>query len=374
MYRTVVKKTTETWDDISRKYFGDTSKSSQLRRLNSDKLSGNVLIFEEPIIQLEDGQNIQVYINNSELTGFTQINVFDDLRKITSASLISNIRNDINEFDSCEIYQSGKKIFSGIVKNIHKILNSSELTMKFELKSNNGILKDSSVPFPLSYKNTTAKDFFKDLLSIFNIPVVFGKDKQLDYKIENEFGNVFDATLEESCWNFIIRIAESLGLLVLDYQGSHIYIGTFSRDTTPKLSFDIGNRDTVKEVSEQRNSEVLKNKYQVFSQYQNDETFIEKEIDINYPSTKRINKPILSESTLVENINFLVKREQNKSYKIIIDNDDLLSEIQGGDVIEFICSPFGISSQLMFVEQKITMSNPVKSYLTLARFEYYIGG
>jgi prophage tail gpP-like protein len=262
----------------------------------------------------------EITVNNIILQYNTTIlfqNSLTDLRSCI-CTYIDNDNTNINIFDNVIIKKNNKPFLTGIVKAI--VQNGSEKTLY--IKSNNAILKDTCTPLPIEFLNCNLKDIVDRICNYFNLNVIYNTDIT-DYKINNEIDVSTSAKLDESAWDFLVRLCILRGLLIRDTENG-LEIGKL-KDKKDYFSFNIG-EDSIINYNQVYNYDNLAKNYEVYGQFNGNhkETLTLNFIKQN--TTKRIINNEVNSGLLKDFLNWYVCREIGKAVKItltITSNKDL---------------------------------------------------
>ena len=390
MYKPILKNTS--WENISRAEYGTTSQANNLQKLNNKKDNGEVIVYRETNyssansaekLNLTNNQDIHIEINNSEIGQFISIDLIHSITTIKSAILCLYRIDDIKIFDSCNIYYGNNKnannlFLKGYIKNIIPTLNSENNSYIVQIKSYAGILVDSIVPQEFEFINSNLKEIIEQICSVYNIKVEFNQNNKYDksiieYKINNEIDNSASAKLNETCWSFITRLCNSMGLLVQDNGNGSIYIGSINKNATQnsKYSFIFGN-SSIYNWLPIYNYDNLARYYEIYSQFNSNSKELITLEAIKLPITKRIINNEINEGILKEYGNWIVCREIGKAIKLQIDingtsNNKNIKELNVGDTINIQNKLIGFEKETeMLIESKIiNYPNKIALILTL---------
>jgi len=319
------------YDNISRSLYGTPDKAGDLAKINNNT-DGDIIVPDGEVFPA-DGEGIRCNIDGKIFERFQHTLLLDLLGAVRGAVL------DYEETDETQSFKMGQRIclyndsglfLKGYIANLYPASDNSGIFNRMEVKSDAGVLLDTVVPPPCDFLFMSIKTIIQTICAYFGLEVEFSDDPELEYITNSDIGNSFSAEEGESCWDFIVRIANSRGLLV-DDNGQKLKVGRI-KDCEPAMSLIENAAVGVYEWHSNFQTDNLGRYYLVYTQNPVGASAVA-EIPFDLPITK--SKEIFDayESDLQNNADWFACRSIGAAFKVELAVNDFLGLEKGQMVI-----------------------------------------
>lgn len=234
MSKTYVVQSGDTLKTIAQRFYGDKNKYTLIKNANPKiindlifpnfvlaipEIPGLSLINTKPFLNLKNDDEVSIIIADTKITKFENFHLKKSIGNISDFFSIE-ISWDSEEknqeavfkpfsYSACKIYLGKELVTNGQVE-IHDFAASTKGSkeVKIQGRSKTGVLIDSTISkFPLEFNKNNLKQIINEIVSQFNIEVVFNEDP----------GPLFEkvvANIDESVFSFISRLAKVRGFLL----------------------------------------------------------------------------------------------------------------------------------------------------------------
>ena len=285
MLKKILKGDTD-YDNISRKLYGTPDKAGNLSKINNNT-DGYIIVPLDEELPAE-GEGVRCNIDGV---------LYHDFYYYYLINILGAVKGVILEFDtnpedlsfkrgqSVSVYDNDGLFLNGYISDIKPQKNVSGWNTLVYIMSSAGILLDTVVPEPLNFSYLSIESIIQTICDYFGLTVEFEDNQNLNYVSQTEIGNSYGAYEDETCWEFITRLASSRGFIV-DDDGTKLYIGTI-QDEDVVMSFIEGETIGVTDWQANFSTENLARYYVALSQYPEPSQAVA-EIPYDLPITKRI--------------------------------------------------------------------------------------
>jgi prophage tail gpP-like protein len=234
-----ISKLGDTFEKISRQFFGTASKASSIKKANpsiSEPLIAGSAIFV-PIMQnplprfyaKKQGQTITLLINNKRFENFSDINLnftFDSFDTCSITAPFDHKNSDFIEafvpfsFANVDIYINDDLVFSGVQMGVNPSIDGDQKTVVLEAYTRCAVLNDSCVPisaFPLELRGLKFDAIAQNVIQAFP----FSIEKNVDV------GNVFESASikpTDKIFSFLIGLARQRDLILSNTKNGDLLI------------------------------------------------------------------------------------------------------------------------------------------------------
>ncbi len=348
MYKKIYKGNMD-YDNIARKLYGSPDKAGDLAKINNNT-DGYIIVPDSETLQAE-GDGVRCNIDGV---------VYNRFYKSLLLNSLGAIKGVIFEFDSNPeefLFKRGQKVsvyndddlfLNGYISDIQSDDTPNGCKTLLFIMSSAGILIDTVVPEPLNFSYLNIKSIIQTICDYFGLNVEFENSSKLEYISQTSIGNSYSAMEDESCWQFITRIAGSRGLIV-DDDGIKLHVGTI-QDKDVKISFLEGETIGVTGWKSIFSTENLARYYVAMTQYPEPDCVVV-ETPYNLPITKRISDDDAFSGSLTDFANWKACRYIGEAFKIELEVNDFFN-LKKGDFV-YIKSP----SCYIFEETKMIVED-----------------
>ncbi len=348
MYKKIFKGDTD-YDNISRKLYGTPNMAGNIAKINNNT-DGYIIVPDDDELPA-DGDGIRCNINGT---------VYHKFHKSLLLNCLGAIKGVIFDFDSrpeeflfkrgqnISVYDSDNIFLKGYISDIMPLTTAQGCKTRLYIMSSAGILTDTAVPEPLNFSYLNIKSIIKTVCEYFGLSVEFENNPKLEYISQTSIGNSYSAKEDETCWQFITRIASSRGFIV-DDDGTKLYVGSIS-DKDVKMSFIEGVTIGVTDWKADFTTEELARYYVAMTQYPEPEYAVA-EIPFNLPITKRIPDDDVFTGSLADFAKWYACRRIGDAFKVELKVNDFFN-LKKGDFV-YIQSP----SCYIFEETKMIVED-----------------
>ena len=298
------------YDNISRRLYGTPDKAGNLSKINNNT-DGYIIAPVDDEFEAE-GEGIRCNIDGT---------VYHRFYYYLLINMLGAVKGIILDFDSNPDEFNFKR-GQGICKTRLYIMSSA------------GILLETVVPEPLNFSYLSPKSIIQTICDYFGLSVEFEDNQNLDYVSQTPIGNSYAADEEETCWDFMVRIASSRGFII-DDDGTKLHVKTI-RDNDAKMSFLEGDTVGVTDWKAEFSTDELARYYVALTQYPEPAQAIA-EIPYDLPVTKRIKADDAYSGSLDEFANWYACRSIGAAIKIKLSVNDFFN-LQKGDFV-YLLSP-----------------------------------
>lgn len=334
MFKKVFKGETD-YDNISRKIYGTPDKAGNLSKINNNTDGYIIVPVDEEFSA--DGEGVCCNIDGT---------VYHSFYNYLLINMLGAIKGVILEFDTnpeeltfkrgqgAAVSDNDGLFLNGYISDIKPQKNVSGWNTLVYIMSSAGILLDTVVPEPLNFSYLSIKSVIQTICAYFGLAVEFEDDKNLDYVLQTEIGNSYGAHEEETCWEFITRLASSRGFIV-DDDGAKLYVGTI-KDEDVKMSFIEGETVGVTDWQAAFSTDSLARYYVALSQYPEPSHAVA-EIPYNLPVTKRVPADDTYSGSLADFARWTACRSIGDAIKVKLAVNDFFN-LKKGDFV-YLQSP-----------------------------------
>lgn len=329
MFKKINKRSLD-YDNISRRLYGTPDKAGDLAKINNNT-DGEIIVPDSDVLPAE-GEGIRCNIEGKTFERFQNTLLLDILGAVRGAVL------DYEETDETKSFKMGRRIclyndtglfLKGYIANIYPHSDNSGVTNRMEVKSSAGVLLDTVVPPPRDFLYMNVERIIQTICDYFGVDVEFSDDAELGYVTNSDIGNSFSADEGESAWDFIVRIANSRGLLV-DDDGQKLKVGRI-KDSDPVLSLIEGAAVGVYDWTSQFQTDNLGRYYLVYTQNPTGASAVA-EIPFDLPITKSQEVFDAYGSDLQNNADWFACRSIGEAFKVELAVNDFLG-LQKGQIV-----------------------------------------
>ena len=319
------------YDNISRLLYGTPDKAGALAKINNNT-DGDIIVPANEVLPAE-GEGIRCNIDGKLFERFQYSLLLDLLGAVRGCVFDYEEHEETQSFKMGQrvcLYEDSKLFLKGYIANIYPTSDSGGVVSRMEIKSSAGILLDTVVPPPCDFLYMSVRTIIQTICDYFGLEVEFSDDPELDYVTNSDIGNSFSAQEGETCWDFIVRIANSRGLLV-DDDGTKLKVGRI-QDSEPVMSLVEGAAVGVYEWHSNFQTDNLARYYLVYAQNPAGASAVA-EIPFDLPITKSEEIFDAYDSDLQNNANWLACRSIGEAFKIELAVNDFLGLQKGQMVI-----------------------------------------
>lgn len=355
MFKGISKTDKTNWDDISRRVYGLPDKATNLKKLNANISSGEILapVNDTKTDSSETGARLE--IGDQTYKDFAEYEFFDNVGSVRGAVFVFicsdnsyklDFKNEVKVFDENGLFLTGR------VVNISSHVTQAQRWVQCEVKSNAGVLVDSVCPYPLEYSNMSLRAILSDLAECFGQQITFSDDKELDEICVNDIGTSFSARPDERVFSFMSRLCRSRGFIIKD-TGSGLFIGRLKDGEQEKISFIQGECIGVKEWHAGYNTDGLARYYELNSQYPDTQTAVA-QVPLPYPVTKRLHSDDYNANDLNSIASIKACEDIGQHFRVILILNEERRGLKTGDVAIIKNPDIYIEQETEFIIKSIT--------------------
>lgn len=348
MYKKIFKGDTD-YDNISRKLYGTPDKAGNLAKINNNT-DGYIIVPDNETLQAE-GEGVRCNIDGVVYSRFYNSLLLNSLGAIKGVILEFDSNPDEFLFrrgQKVSVYNDDDLFLNGYITDIQPDNTVNGCKTILYIMSSAGILIDTVVPEPLNFSYLNIKSIIQTICDYFGLSVEFENSLKLEYISQTSIGNSYSAMENETCWQFITRIAGSRGLII-DDDGTKLYVGTI-QDKDVKMSFLEGETVGVTGWKSAFSTENLARYYVAMTQYPEPDCVVV-EIPYDLPITKRIPNEDAFSGSLADFANWKACRYIGDAFKVELEVNDFFN-LNKGDFV-YIKSP----SCYLFEETKMIVED-----------------
>lgn len=323
------------YDNISRRLYGTPDKAGNLSKINNNT-DGYIIAPVDDEFEAE-GEGIRCNIDGTVYHRFYYYLLINMLGAVKGVILDFDSNPDEFNFkrgQGISVYDNENLFLSGYISDIVPRNTNSGCKTRLYIMSSAGILLETVVPEPLNFSYLSPKSIIQTICDYFGLSVEFEDNLNLDYVSQTPIGNSYAADEEETCWDFMVRIASSRGFII-DDDGTKLHVKTI-RDNDAKMSFLEGDTVGVTDWKAEFSTDELARYYVALTQYPEPAQAIA-EIPYDLPVTKRIKADDAYSGSLDEFANWYACRSIGDAIKIKLSVNDFFN-LQKGDFV-YLLSP-----------------------------------
>ena len=333
------------YDNISRKLYGTPDKAGNLSKINNNT-DGYIMAPMDEDLPAE-GEGVRCNIDGIVYHRFYYYLLLNMLGAVKG--VIFDFDSNPDEFpfkrgQSVAVYDNEGLFLNGYISDVRPEKSDTGCTTRLYIMSSAGILLDTVVPEPLNFSYLSIRSIIQTICDYFGLSVEFEDNPNLDYVSQTEIGNSYAAREDETCWEFITRIASSRGFII-DDDGTKLYVGTI-QDNEAKMSFVEGEAVGVTDWKAEFLTEDLARYYVALTQYP-EPAQATAQIPYDLPVTKRVPADDAYSGSLAEFANWYACRSIGNAIKFKLSVNDFFN-LKKGDFV-YLKSP----SCYLFEETKV---------------------
>lgn len=318
------------YDNISRRLYGTPDKAGDLAKINNNT-DGEIIVPDNEVLSAE-GEGVRCNIDGK---------IFERFQHTLLLNLLGAVRGAVLDYEETEetksfkmgqricLYNDSDLFLKGYIANIYPDSDNSGVFDRMEVKSAAGVLIDTVVPPPRDFLYMSIRTIIQTICDYFGLDVEFSEDPELDYVTNSDIGNSYSAQEGESCWDFIVRIANSRGLFV-DDDGQKLIVGRI-KESDPVMSLIEGAAVGVYEWHSKFQTDNLGRYYLVYTQNPVGASAVA-EIPFDLPITKTEEVFDAYESDLQNNADWFACRSIGEAFKVELAVNDFLG-LQKGQIV-----------------------------------------
>ncbi len=323
------------YDNISRKLYGVPDKAGDLSKINNNT-DGYIIVPADDDLPA-DGEGVRCNIDGTVYHRFYYYLLINMLGAVKG--VILDFDSNPEEFSfkrgqSVSVYDNDGLFLNGYIADIRPEVTNAGIKTCLYIMSSAGILLETVVPEPLNSSYLSIKSIIQTICDYFGIQVEFENNPNLDYVSQTEIGNSYAAREDETCWEYITRLASSRGFIV-DDDGTKLYVGTV-QDTSAKMSFLEGETVGVTDWNAEFSTDELARYYVAQTQYPEPAQAVV-EIPYDLPITKRIFADDTYSGSISDFANWYACRSIGDAIKVRLSVNDFFN-LKKGDFV-YLQSP-----------------------------------
>lgn len=336
------------YNNLSRKLYGTTDNAGNLARINNNT-DGYVIVPDSETLPAE-GEGVRCNIDGTVYRRFYKSQLLNSLGAIKGVILEFDSNPEDFNFvrgQKVSVFDNEDLFLNGYISDIQPDCEIGGNHTLLFIMSSAGILIDTVVPEPLNFSFLNIKSIIQTICDYFGLEVEFEATPKLEYFSQTGIGNSYSAREDETCWQFITRIASSRGLII-DDDGTKLYVGTI-KDDDVKMSFIEGETVGVTSWRSEFKTEGLARYYVALTQFPEPACAVS-EIPYNLPVTKRILEEDVYSGGLQDFTDWYACRQIGDAFKVKLEVNDFFNLKKGNIVLVKSPSCYIFEETKMIVE------------------------